>query len=182
MGDPEAACAAALYEPVKLLATRSPHCALQEMEDVNHEFKETDVALVIGANDTVNLGALKDPNSPIAGMPVLHAWEAKTSIVMKRSMGTGYSDVSNPLFFEENNRMLLGDAKKTWCVRWSLYWCVRWSLYWCGKWSLCRDKYWLGISCTLPRLKQRVQPLVSWRCHCSEALLSAVKHYYEEQK
>jgi hypothetical protein len=88
----------------------------QEMEEINHEFKETDVALIIGANDTVNLGALKDPNSPIAGMPVLHAWEAKSSIVLKRSMGTGYSDVSNPLFYEENNRMLLGDAKKTWCV------------------------------------------------------------------
>jgi len=90
-----------------------PYDIVEEMEDINDHFKDADVALVIGANDTVNLGALKDPNSPIAGMPVLRAWEAKHSIVMKRSMGTGYADVSNPLFFEENNRMLLGDAKKT---------------------------------------------------------------------
>jgi len=91
-----------------------PYDIVGELEEANEEFAKNsvDVCLVIGANDTVNSAALRDPNSPIAGMPVLHAWEAKSCVVMKRSMGTGYADVANPLFFEPNTRMYLGDAKK----------------------------------------------------------------------
>jgi NAD(P) transhydrogenase len=89
-----------------------PYDIVHELEDINEEFEHADVALVIGANDTVNSGALEDPNSPIAGMPVLHVWKAKQCVVMKRSMGTGYADVPNPVFFKPNTGMLLGDAKK----------------------------------------------------------------------
>jgi NAD(P) transhydrogenase len=90
-----------------------PYDIVHEMEEVNDDFKDVDVALVIGANDTVNSAALEDPNSPIAGMPVIHVWEAKQCIVMKRSMGTGYADVQNPIFFKPNSLMFLGDAKKS---------------------------------------------------------------------
>jgi len=88
-----------------------PYDIVHEMEDINDDFPNTDVVLVIGANDIVNSSALEDPNSPIAGMPVLEVWNAKNTIVNKRSMGTGYADIENPLFFKENTSMLLGDAK-----------------------------------------------------------------------
>ncbi|KAI9030307.1 NAD(P) transhydrogenase [Hyaloraphidium curvatum] len=88
-----------------------PYDIVLEMEEINHDFDKTDVALVVGANDTVNPIAL-EPNSPIAGMPVLHPWEAKTCIVVKRSLGSGYAEVPNPLFYKDNTRMVFGDAKK----------------------------------------------------------------------
>eukprot|EP00162_Nutomonas_longa_P015401 comp22299_c0_seq1/m.53366 comp22299_c0_seq1/g.53366 ORF comp22299_c0_seq1/g.53366 comp22299_c0_seq1/m.53366 type:complete len:1046 (+) comp22299_c0_seq1:40-3177(+) len=90
-----------------------PYDVVLEMEEINEDFSHTDVVLVIGANDTVNSAALEDPNSPIAGMPVLHVWEAKNVIVMKRTMGSGYAQVDNPIFFKSNTDMLLGDAKNT---------------------------------------------------------------------
>ena len=86
---------------------------VEEMEDINDDFPECDVAMVIGANDTVNSAALEDPNSLIAGMPVIEVWKAKQSIVMKRSMGVGYAGADNPVFYKPNNAMLLGDAKAT---------------------------------------------------------------------
>jgi NAD(P) transhydrogenase subunit beta len=81
------------------------------MDEVNDDFPDTDVVLVIGANDTVNPAALEEPGSPIAGMPVLEVWNAKDVIVFKRSMATGYAGVQNPLFFKDNAQMLFGDAK-----------------------------------------------------------------------
>ncbi|GAB4817580.1 hypothetical protein N2152v2_004626 [Parachlorella kessleri] len=88
-----------------------PYDIVLEMDEINSDFEGTDVALVIGANDTVNSAALEDPNSVIAGMPVLEVWKAKQVIVMKRTMGTGYAGADNPVFYKPNTQMLLGDAK-----------------------------------------------------------------------
>ncbi|EOG7749484.1 Re/Si-specific NAD(P)(+) transhydrogenase subunit beta [Vibrio cholerae] len=98
---------------VLLAEAKVPYDIVLEMDEINDDFSDTDTVLVIGANDTVNPAALEDPNSPIAGMPVLEVWHAKNVIVFKRSMNTGYAGVQNPLFFKENTMMLFGDAKES---------------------------------------------------------------------
>ncbi|MBN3860046.1 Re/Si-specific NAD(P)(+) transhydrogenase subunit beta [Neisseriaceae bacterium PsAf] len=96
---------------VLLAEAKVPYDIVLEMDEINDDFANTDIVLVIGANDTVNPAAKTDPNSPIAGMPVLEVWNAKDVIIFKRSMNTGYAGVQNPLFFNENSAMYFGDAK-----------------------------------------------------------------------
>ena len=97
---------------VLLAEANVPYDIVEEMEDVNDHFENADVSLVIGANDTINSAAIDDPNSAIAGMPVCHVWKAAKCVVMKRSMGSGYAGVDNPVFFNDNTSMYFGDAKK----------------------------------------------------------------------
>jgi NAD(P) transhydrogenase subunit beta len=97
---------------VLLAEAKVPYDVVLEMDEINDDLAKTDVVLVIGANDTVNPAAAEDPASPIAGMPVLHVWEAESVVVFKRSMSTGYAGVQNPLFFRSNTRMLFGDARE----------------------------------------------------------------------
>ena len=98
---------------VLLAEAKVPYDIVLEMDEINDDFSDTDVAIVIGSNDIVNPAAQDDPNSPIAGMPVLEVWKAGTVIVCKRGQGTGYSGIENPLFFKDNARMLYGDAKQS---------------------------------------------------------------------
>jgi NAD(P) transhydrogenase subunit beta len=97
---------------VLLAEAKVPYDVVFEMDEVNDDFPNVDVTLVIGANDTVNPAALEDPGSPISGMPVLEVWKGALTVVLKRSMATGYAGVENPLFHKENTRMLFGDAKE----------------------------------------------------------------------
>ena len=96
---------------VLLAEAKVPYDIVLEMDEINDDLKDTDVVLVIGANDTVNPSAEDDPGSPIAGMPVIQVWHARQVVVFKRSMAPGYAGVQNPLFFKENTQMLFGDAK-----------------------------------------------------------------------
>ena len=98
---------------VLLAEAKVPYDIVLEMDEINEDFPSTDVAIVIGSNDIVNPAAQEDPNSPIAGMPVLECWKAKQVFVSKRGQGTGYSGIENPLFYKENTRMFYGDAKKS---------------------------------------------------------------------
>ena len=94
-----------------LAEARVPYDIVLEMEEINDDFPQTDVVIIIGANDIVNPAAQDDPGSPIAGMPVLEVWKSRHVFVCKRGRGTGYSGIENPLFFKENTRMFYGDAK-----------------------------------------------------------------------
>jgi len=96
---------------VLLAEANVPYDIVYEMEKINDDFPKTDLAIVLGANDTVNPDAIDNPKSPIAGMPVCHVWKAKTVIGMKRGRGKGYAAIENPLFYKENTRMFFGDAR-----------------------------------------------------------------------
>jgi NAD(P) transhydrogenase subunit beta len=98
---------------VLLAEAKVPYDIVYEMDEINEDFPNVDVSIVIGANDIVNPSALTDPDGPIGGMPVLECWKGKITIVLKRSMATGYAGVQNPLFFLDNTRMMFGDAKDT---------------------------------------------------------------------
>jgi len=98
---------------VLLAEARVPYDIVFEMDEINDDFPDVDVSIIIGANDIVNPSAQEEPDSPIAGMPVLEVWKGETTIVLKRSMATGYAGVQNPLFFKENTRMLFGDARES---------------------------------------------------------------------
>ncbi len=98
---------------VLLAEAKLPYDIVFEMDEINDDFPDIDVSIVIGANDIVNPSALTDPESPIAGMPVLECWKGGITIVLKRSMATGYAGVQNPLFFLDNTRMLFGDARES---------------------------------------------------------------------
>ena len=98
---------------VLLAEAKVPYDIVLEMDEINDDFASTDVVIVIGSNDIVNPAAQEDPNSPIAGMPVLEVWNAKQVFVSKRGQGTGYSGIENPLFYKENTRMFYGDAKSS---------------------------------------------------------------------
>ena len=98
---------------VLLAEAKVPYDIVFEMDEINDDFPNVDVSIVIGANDLVNPSALEEPDGPIGGMPVLECWKGKTTIVLKRSMATGYAGVDNPLFYKENTRMLFGDARES---------------------------------------------------------------------
>ncbi|MEO0387310.1 MAG: NAD(P)(+) transhydrogenase (Re/Si-specific) subunit beta, partial [Pseudomonadota bacterium] len=98
---------------VLLAEAKVPYDIVLEMDEINEDFPDTDVSIVIGSNDIVNPAAQDDPGSPIAGMPVLECWKSKQVFVSKRGAGTGYSGIENPLFFKDNTRMFYGDAKKS---------------------------------------------------------------------
>ena len=96
---------------VLLAEAKVPYDIVLEMDEINNDFSDTDIVIILGANDIVNPAAQDDPNSPIAGMPVLEVWKASQVIISKRGQGRGYSGIEHPLFFKENSRMLYGDAK-----------------------------------------------------------------------
>ena len=98
---------------VLLAEAKVPYDIVLEMDEINDDFPDTDLVIIVGANDIVNPAAQEDPNSPIAGMPVLEVWKAKQVVISKRGQGRGYSGIENPLFFKDNSRMLYGDAKSS---------------------------------------------------------------------
>ena len=98
---------------VLLAEAKVPYDIVLEMDEINDDFQDADMVIILGANDIVNPAAQEDPNSPIAGMPVLEVWKARQVVISKRGQGRGYSGIENPLFFRDNSRMLYGDAKSS---------------------------------------------------------------------